>query len=215
MGSELERIRDAVIAGKRGEAAAFVREALNAGLPPGRIMTESLIAAMEVVGRKYSSGEFFLPEMVIAARAMEEVLPLMLPYLDRGSYKTKAKVILGTVYGDIHDIGKNIVKMMMEGAGYEVIDLGVDVAVKAFVDGIRKASPKFVLMSCLITLAMESMRKTAEAIETSGLRRKVFIGVGGAPTTKEFADMIGADFYADDAYGCVLNCNRLSHIFTS
>lgn len=209
MGSELERIKDAVIAGKRDQATALVREALNAGLPPGEIMIESLIAAMDVVGQKYSTGEFFLPQMMIAARAMGEALPLLRPYLAQGNYDTKGKAIAGTVQGDFHDIGKNIVKMMLEGAGYEVIDLGVDVAPGAFVDAIRKESPKFVLMSSLITLTMESMKKTIEEIDSSGLRDKVRIGVGGAPVTQTFADEIGADFYAEDAHGCVLHCNRL------
>lgn len=215
MGGQLKRIKDAVIAGKRDQAAAFVQEALNAGLPPGRIMTESLIAAMDVVGHKYAAGEFFFPEMMIAARAMEEVLPLLRPCLAQGNYETKGKAVAGTVQGDIHDIGKNIVKMMMEGAGYQVIDLGVDVTPEAFVEAIRNESPKFVLMSSLITLTMESMKKTIEAIKASRLRDKVFIGVGGAPVTQNFADRIGADFYADDAHGCVLNCNRLNHVFTS
>jgi 5-methyltetrahydrofolate--homocysteine methyltransferase len=211
MNSQLKRIRDAVIAGKRNQAAALTQEALHAGLPPGRIMTESLIAAMDVVGHKYAAGEFFLPEMMVAAHAMEEVLPLLRPHLVQSNYEMKGKVVVGTVHGDIHDIGKNIVKMMMEGAGYEVIDLGVDVAAAAFVEAVRKESPKFVLMSSLITLTMESMKKTIEAIKTAGLRDKVLIGVGGAPVTQKFADQIGADFYADDAHGCVLNCNRLNH----
>jgi 5-methyltetrahydrofolate--homocysteine methyltransferase len=208
MDGELERIRNAVIAGKRDLAVAFVQEALNAGLPPGRIMAESLIAAMDVVGQKYATGEFFVPEMMVSAYAMENALLLLRPYLAKSNYETKAKAIVGTVHGDIHDIGKNIVKMMMEGAGYEIIDLGVDVTAEFFVNAIRKESPKFVLMSSLITLTMESMKKTVEAINTSGLRNRVFIGVGGAPVTQKFADLIGADFYAEDAHGCVLNCNR-------
>jgi 5-methyltetrahydrofolate--homocysteine methyltransferase len=210
MGSELERIKDAVVAGKRDQVVAIVQEALNGGLSATRIMTESLIPAMNVVGEKYSTGEFFLPQMMIAARAMDEALPILRPHLAQGNYKKKAKAVVGTVQGDFHDIGKNIVKMMMEGAGYEVIDLGVDVTADAFIKTIRNESPKFVLLSALITLTMDSMKKIVEAIDHAGLRGKVLIGVGGAPVTQKFANEIGADFYADDAHGCVSNCNRLT-----
>ncbi len=209
MDLELERIQDAIITGKRDQAVALVQAALNAGLPPDRIMAESLIAAMDVVGQKYATGEFFVPEMMVAAHAMENALLVLRPYLAKSNFETKAKVITGTVNGDIHDIGKNIVKMMMEGAGYEVLDLGVDVTAGSFVDAIRNESPRFLLMSALITITMESMKKTVEAINASGLRSKVLIGVGGAPVSQKFADEIGADFYAEDAHGCVLTCNRL------
>lgn len=209
MGSELDRIKDAVVAGKREQVAAIVQEALTGGLPAGRIMTESLIPAMNVVGQKYSTGEFFLPQMMIAARAMGEALPLLRPYLAQGAFEKKAKAVLGTVAGDFHDIGKNIVKMMMEGAGYEVVDLGVDVTAETFIEAIRKESPRFVLLSALITLTMDSMKKIVAAIGGSGLRSQILIGIGGAPVTQKFADEIGADFYAQDAHGCVSNCNRL------
>lgn len=205
---EFEPIRDAVAFGNRDETAELVRKALDEGLPPASIMSD-LIAGMDVVGQKYSTGEFFLPEMMAAAFAMEKALTLLRPHLARANYRPRAKAVAGTVHGDIHDIGKNIVKMMMEGAGYEVIDLGVDVAPEAFVEAVRKVCPKFVLMSCLITLTMENMKKTVEAIRASDFGEGVVIGVGGAPVTREFADRIGADFYAGDAQGCVTNCNRL------
>lgn len=206
--SEFEPIRDAVASGKRDETADLVRKALDEGLPPASIMTD-LIAGMDVVGQKYSTGEFFLPEMMAAAFAMEKALTFLRPHLARVNYRPRAKAVMGTVHGDIHDIGKNIVKMMMEGAGYEVIDLGVYVPAEAFVEAVRKESPKFVLMSCLITMTMENMKKTVTAIRASDFGESVVIGVGGAPVTREFADRIGADFYAGDAQGCVTNCNRL------
>lgn len=211
MAEAIESIRNWVIRGKRKEAVEETQRALAAGVDAGTIMKEGLIAAMSVVGQKYSSGEFFLPQMMIAARAMTEVLPVLTPHLVGEAAEKRGKAVIGTVAGDFHDIGKNIVKMMMEGAGYEVVDLGVDVPADKFVDAVRKESPDFVLMSALITLTMESMRKTIEALNQAGVRSDVRIGVGGAPLTSKFAQEIGADFYSPDAYECVEACNRLAH----
>jgi 5-methyltetrahydrofolate--homocysteine methyltransferase len=184
-----------------------VKTAIASGLSAQEIMTKGLIPAMSAVGEKYSSGEFFLPQMMIAARAMQEAVVALKPLLVAGSYQTKAKVVLGTVAGDFHDIGKNIVKIMLEGAGYEVVDLGVDAGPEKFVEAVKSNAPGFVLMSALITLTMESMRKTVQALEAAGVRGAITIGVGGAPLTQKFADEIGADFYSEDAYQCVKVCN--------
>ncbi len=211
MADDIESIRNWVIAGKRKEAVEAAQKALAAGTDAGAIMKDGLIAAMSVVGQKFSSGEYFLPQMMIAARAMTEVVPLLKPHLVGEAAQKKGKAVIGTVAGDFHDIGKNIVKMMMEGAGYEVVDLGVDVGPDKFVDTVRKESPDFLLMSALITLTMESQRRTIEALKTAGLRGGVKVGVGGAPLTQKFADEIGADFYGADAYECVQACNRLVH----
>ena len=211
MAEAIESIKNWVIRGKRKEAVEETRRALAAGVDAAAIMKDGLIAAMSVVGQKYSSGEFFLPQMMIAARAMTEVLPVLTPHLVGEAAQKRGKAVIGTVAGDFHDIGKNIVKMMMEGAGYEVVDLGVDVPADKFVDAVRKESPDFVLMSALITLTMESMRKTIEALNEAGVRSDVRIGVGGAPLTSKFAHEIGADFYSPDAYECVEACNRLAH----
>lgn len=211
MSEAVESIKNWVIRGKRKEALEETRRALAAGVDAGAIMKDGLIAAMSVVGQKYSSGEFFLPQMMIAARAMTEVLPLLTPHLVGQAAEKKGKAVIGTVAGDFHDIGKNIVKMMLEGAGYEVVDLGVDVPADRFVEAVRKESPNFVLMSSLITLTMESMRKTMEALNAAGVRGAVRVGVGGAPLTVKFAQEIGADFYSPDAYECVEACNRLVH----
>lgn len=211
MSEAIATIRNWVISGKRKEAVEAARAALEAGADAGEIMKDGLIDAMAVVGQKYSSGEFFLPQMMIAARAMIEVVPLLKPHLVGKAAEPKGKAVVGTVQGDFHDIGKNIVCMMLEGAGYEVVDLGVDVPPEKFVDAVREQSPRFVLMSALITLTMEGMRRTIAAIDEAGLRGSVRVGVGGAPLTHDFAKEIGADFYSEDAYECVLACDRLVH----
>ena len=211
MSDAIESIKSWVIRGKKNEAVEEVRRALAAGEDPGAIMKDGLIAAMSEVGQKYSSGEFFLPQMMIAARAMTEAIVVLKPHLAGAAAEKKGKAVVGTVAGDFHDIGKNIVKMMMEGAGYEVVDLGVDVAPEKFVAAVQGESPRFVLMSALITLTMESMRRTIAALQDAGVRSNVLIGVGGAPLTQKFADEIGADFYGEDAYACVQTCNRLLH----
>jgi len=209
MDDRLETIKDLVINGKRGEALAHIDAALAAGHGAKRIMTDALIPAMSIVGEKYSSGEFFLPQMMIAAKAMSEAMAHIGPRLIQSGYERKGKAVLGTVAGDFHDIGKNILKLMLEGNGYEVVDLGVDVSPEAFVEAARREAPQFVLMSALITLTMESMRRTIEALEAAGVRAAVKVGVGGAPVTDKFAEEIRADFYSADAYGCVERCNQL------
>lgn len=211
MSEAIEAIRDWVIRGKRKEAIEETQRALAAGVDAAAIMKDGLIAAMATVGQKYSSGEFFLPQMMIAARAMTEVIPVLTPHLVGEGAQKKGKAVIGTVAGDFHDIGKNIVKMMMKGAGYEVVDLGVDVPAEKFVEAVRSESPDFVLLSALITLTMESMRKTIDALNAAGVRSTIRVGVGGAPLTQKFATEIGADFYCEDAYKCVETCNTLLH----
>jgi 5-methyltetrahydrofolate--homocysteine methyltransferase len=210
MTETIESIREAVIKGQREAAAAGVKEALEQGSAARAIMEQALFPAMEIVGEKYSKAEIFLPEMMVAARAMSHAVECLRPAFPQGGYEKKAKAVLGTVAGDLHDIGKNIVKIMLEGSGYEVVDLGTDVAPETFVEAVRQDSPRYVLMSTLITLTMESMNKTVQAIEAAGLRKGVVIGVGGAPVTPKYAQEIGADFYADDAHECVTLCNQLA-----
>jgi len=209
MSEQLDTIMDWVIRGKRAEVVEEVHRALASGIEPATILREALIPAMSTVGQKYSSGEFFLPHMMIAARAMGEAVTVLKPLLTGAAAEKKAKVVVGTVAGDFHDIGKNIVKMMLEGAGYEVVDLGVDVSADAFVSAVQREAPRFVLMSALITLTMESMRRTVEALRLAGVRDAVAVGVGGAPVTQKFADELGVEIYALDAYGCVEACNRV------
>lgn len=209
MADLLTTIREHCVKGKRVEVLTEVKRALAEGIDARRVMLEALVPAMSVVGEKYSSGEFFLPQMMLGARAMSEALQFLKPYLVQASYEKKGTVVIGTVQGDFHDIGKNIVKMMLEGGGYEVIDLGVDVSPESFVAAVHSAKPQFLLLSALITLTMESMRKTILAIDAAGVRQQVRIGIGGAPVTQRFADEIGADFYRSDAHGCVEKCNQL------
>lgn len=209
MSEVLQLIKDKCIHGKRTELTAALNAALAQGIPAKDIMLTALIPAMAAVGEKYASGEFFLAQMMIAARAMTEAMNLLKPHLADSSYEKRGKVALGTVSGDFHDIGKNIVKIMLEGGGYEVIDLGVNVPADKFVEAVQKEGAQAILMSALITLTMESMRKTIQALEESGLRKSVVVGVGGAPVTQKFAASIGADFYSPDAYGAVENCNAL------
>lgn len=211
MADLLGTIKDLCVRGKRVELLEAVGRALAEGVEAKTIMTDALIPAMSVVGEKYSNGEYFLPHMMLGARAMSEAMAALKSELARGSYERKAKAVVGTVAGDFHDIGKNIVKMMLEGGGYEVVDLGVDVSPEAFVAAVEKESPRFVLMSALITLTMDSMRRTIETMKGTGVRDRVLIGVGGAPVTQKFADEVGADFYSQDAYGCVEKCNQLLH----
>ena len=211
MSDIIASLKDLVVRGKKNEAVEEVARALAAGCDPAAIMKDGLISAMSVVGQKYSSGEYFLPQMMIAARAMTTALEVLKPHLVGSSAaQKKEKAVIGTVAGDFHDIGKNIVKLMLDGVGYEVVDLGVDVSAETFVEAVRRESPRFVLMSALITLTMESMRHTLAALTEAGVRDSIKVGIGGAPVTQKFANEIGADFYNEDAYGCVEACNRLA-----
>jgi len=203
-----EEMKKAAINGERDLVKKYIQEGLDQNYTALEII-ESLVPAMDVVGNKFASGEFYLPQMMIAARAMSEGIEMLKPLLLPGQTITKAKAIFGTVKGDYHDIGKNIVKIILESGGYEVIDLGVDVAPERFVEASKKEKPRFVLMSALLTLTMPMMDKTIKALGEAGIRDAVKIGVGGAPVTQKFADHIGADFYADDAPGALKKCNGL------
>ncbi|OGP75589.1 MAG: methyltransferase [Deltaproteobacteria bacterium RBG_16_49_23] len=204
-----EELQQAIIKGKRDAVEPLVRKLLFDGLNPEAIMNDVMIPAMDVVGDQYSRNEIFLPEMMIAARAMNIGLDILRPMLTAQGALGKGKVVIGSVKGDIHDVGKNIVSMVLQGAGYEVIDLGIDVAPEKFIEAIHQHQPKFVLMSALITLTMSMMDETIWTFKKAGVREKVKIGVGGAPLTQKFADQIGADFYGKDARAAVIKCNTL------
>jgi len=201
-------LQEAIIKGKRDAVEPLIRQALSEGLNPEEIMNHILIPAMDVVGEQFSRNEIFLPEMMIAARAMNIGLDILRPMLIAEGVSSRGKVIIGTVKGDIHDVGKNIVSMVLQGAGYEVMDLGIDVPTEKFVEAINQYQPKFVLMSALITLTMSMMEDTIKALKKAGIRDKVKVGVGGAPLTQSFADRIGADFYGKDARAAVIKCNE-------
>lgn len=195
----LEQIFKDVLEGNASRVSAGVREALAAGHDPSDILNQGLIAAMEKVGCQFEAGQFYVPEMLISARAMKQGLEVLKPALIEADVKPVGKVILGTVTGDLHDIGKNLVGMMLEGAGFEVIDLGVEVTPEQFVMAVRKHQAGFVGLSALLTTTMPGMDDTIAALKEAGLRGSVKVMVGGAPVTQAFADQIGADLYAPDA----------------
>jgi 5-methyltetrahydrofolate--homocysteine methyltransferase len=194
----IETIYKAVLDGDMATTEAKVTTALEAGVSPADILQEGLIAAMGEVGRLFEEGEYFVPEMLIAARAMKAGLTILQPLLVDSGVEPAGKVAVGTVKGDLHDIGKNLVAMMLEGAGFEIVDLGTDVAPEQFVEA-AKGGVDIVGLSALLTTTMPSMESTIKAIETAGLRDQVKVIIGGAPVTAEYSDQIGADGFAPDA----------------
>jgi 5-methyltetrahydrofolate--homocysteine methyltransferase len=195
----LREVFDSVLDGNREGVETAVRKGIQAGLAPATILNEGLIAPMTEVGVRFERQEFYVPEMLVAARAMQSGLAVLKPLLLEGGVKAAAKVVLGTVKGDLHDIGKSLVGMMLEGAGFEVIDLGTDVGPERFADAVRMHMPQLVGMSALLTTTMQNMKSTLEALEDLGVRSQVKVMVGGAPLTVAFAKEIGADGYAPDA----------------
>lgn len=193
------QIRTNVIEGDAPATLELVKQALTNGIPAEQILNEALIAAMAHVGKLFEEGEYYVPEMLIAARAMKGGLELLRPALAAAKVQAIGKIVIGTVQGDLHDIGKNLVAMMMEGAGFEVIDLGVDVTPEKFVEAINAHQPQLVGCSALLTTTMPKMKATINAIERAGIRSRVKVLVGGAPVTARYASEIGADAYAPDA----------------
>jgi len=195
----LQSVHDEVIGGNRSAVEGGVRAAIEAGLPVMSILNEGLIAAMKEVGIRFERQEFYVPEMLVAARAMRAGLTVLKPRLVQAGVPATGKVVLGTVKGDLHDIGKSLVGMMLEGAGFEVIDLGTDVSPDKFGDAVRAHKPQLVGLSALLTTTMQNMESTLEALEDLGVRSHVKVMVGGAAVTDAFAKEIGADGYAPDA----------------
>jgi 5-methyltetrahydrofolate--homocysteine methyltransferase len=195
----IEAIYDAVLDGNEAAAKAEVQAALDARVSAADILHQGCIAAMIEVGRMFEEGEKYVPEMLISARAMKAGLAILQPHLVDAGVEPVGKVVLGTVKGDLHDIGKNLVGMMLEGVGFEVIDLGVDVAPEAFVEAVRAHRPDFVGLSALLTTTMPGMQAAVDALQEAGLRDGVAVMVGGAPVTQSFAEEIGADLFAPDA----------------
>lgn len=195
----LDTIYQSVIEGDAPEVVEGVQQALQAGHNPAEILDQAMISAMAEIGRRFEAGECWVPDMIISARAMKEGLAVLKPHLLEADIEPVGWVVLGTVKGDIHDVGKNLVGMMFEGAGCEVIDLGVDVPPGRFVQAIQEHRPQVMGMSALLTTTMPAMRVTVEALKEAGLREQVKVMVGGAPVTQEYAAEIGADLYAPDA----------------
>jgi 5-methyltetrahydrofolate--homocysteine methyltransferase len=203
MADILRKIGSNLYDGKDEEVAALVQEALDQGMDPGEILASGLIAGMDEVGKDFKAGDLFVPEVLIAARAMHAGMNILRPLLAESDVPSAGKYVIGTVQGDLHDIGKNLVKMMLEGAGFQTIDLGTDVKPDDFVAAVQEHQPQLLGMSALLTTTMPGMKATIEALEEAGVRDAVKIMVGGAPVTAAFAEQIGADAYAPDAGSAV------------
>ena len=200
---DLNKVSEALQRGDAEKVRELVKQALEEKLTPEEILNKGLIAGMDIIGAKFKKNEVYVPEVLIAARAMHSGMDILRPKLVETGVKNIGKIAIGTVKGDLHDIGKNLVKMMLEGAGFEVIDLGTDVSAEKFVEAVKEHEPNMIAMSALLTTTMVNMAEVIKAIETAGLRDKVKIMIGGAPITQNYAEQIGADGYSPDAASAV------------
>lgn len=199
MGDPLQMLFESVVAGKKEAAEANVSEALAKMIPPDRILNEGLIAGMKEVGRLFEAEDFFVPEMLLSAKVMQAGLNILRPSLVKAGTKAVGRVVIGSVQGDLHDIGKNLVAMMLEGAGFEILDLGTNVPPAKFAEAAREHRPQVLAMSALLTTTVPGMRATLDALKDMALRDRMKVIVGGAPVTEGLAREIGADGYAPDA----------------
>ncbi len=207
--SKLEEVRELVIAGKAKQIAAATQGALDEG-HDANVILNTMIDAMGVVGERFRTGEIFVPEMLVAARAMKKSVDVLKPHLASGTTGAAGKVIIGTVAGDLHDIGKNLVALMMESTGFEVIDLGIDVPIQTFIDTYNEnPDTKIIACSALLTTTMPSLQDTVAALNAQPFRSKIKVMVGGAPITQDFADKIGADAYTPDAASAAQRAKEL------
>jgi 5-methyltetrahydrofolate--homocysteine methyltransferase len=200
---KLEKIVECVLGAEMDKVESLVKEGLAEGTDPSVLLKEGLIKGMDVIGEQFENGDLFLPEMLAAAMTMKAGVEILKPHLAGGDSKAAGIVVIGTVQGDIHDIGKNLVAMMLEGAGFEVADVGIDVPPEDFVKAVEEKKPQVVGLSALLTNTMPAVKMTIDALQEAGLRDQVKIMIGGAPVTQEFADEVGADGYASDAAGAV------------
>ncbi|MDD2486449.1 MAG: corrinoid protein [bacterium] len=207
--SVINEISEALLVGNAAKVKELVEKALGEGISPKDIIQQGLIPGMNVVGTKFKNNEYYVPEVLIAARAMHAGLDIVKPLLADSGIEPTGRVAIGTVKGDLHDIGKNLVAMMLEGAGFEVNDLGIDVTADKFVEAAKDGSAEVIAMSALLTTTMPSMADTIKALEAAGLRDKVKVMIGGAPVTQNYADEIGADGYSSDAASAVDKAKEL------
>ena len=207
-----EKFYQALSSGKMDEVKALTQKALDAGDAPEKVLKEGLIKAMDRIGVQFKNNEIYIPEVLIAARAMHAGLGVLKPILAKANVAAAGKVVIGTVKGDLHDIGKNLVAMMLEGAGFEVIDIGIDVPPEKFIQAAKEHKADVIGMSALLTTTMMQMKSTVEALQAAGLKGKVKTMVGGAPVTDEFARQIGADGYSADAASAVTKLKQLLKI---
>lgn len=209
MQEELKALAEAILEGRRNDAVELTQKLVDAGVTPKQILDEGLIAGMSVAGEKFKNGEYFVPEILVAARAMKASMEILRPLLVATDVQPIGTMVIGTVRGDLHDIGKNLVAMMMEGAGFKVVDLGVDVTAEKFIEAAKEHNAQIVGMSALLTTTMTYIPEVIKAFDAEGLRPKVKLIVGGAPVTQEWANQIGADAYAPDAATAVDKCKEL------
>jgi corrinoid protein of di/trimethylamine methyltransferase len=201
--AQTNELYDAILNGNAKKAHAATEAALAAGAAPMQLIADSMVPAMDEVGRLFEAEEYFVPELLLAGRAMKSSMELLRPLMTAAGQKLQTRVVIGTVKGDLHDIGKNIVASMLEGSGFEVIDLGTDVSPESFVSAITERKPQVVCMSALLTVTMPAMKTTIDALKTAGLRTLVKVLIGGAPVTSQYAKEIGADGYSENASGAV------------
>jgi 5-methyltetrahydrofolate--homocysteine methyltransferase len=204
-----EELMTVIQEGNFVETQNQVKALLAQGKSPGEIIQKGIIEALDIVGKKFSEGECYIPEMLVSAKASQKGLEIVKPLLVKAGFQPKGKIVVGTVKGDLHDIGKNIVAMMLEGAGFQVIDLGYDVPPEKFVEALKTEKAAILALSCLITTTMISMKNTMDALKEAGLLGKVNVMIGGPPTTEDFARKIGADFRGKDAYDAVEQARKL------
>jgi 5-methyltetrahydrofolate--homocysteine methyltransferase len=204
---DLEKLYDAIVEGNAKAAASLTQAAVVAGVDPQVILSEYMIPAMDEVGTRFEENEYFVPELLIAARAMKAGVDILRPLLAAGGAEPVGRVAIGTVRGDLHDIGKNLVATMLEGGGFEIIDVGVDVSPEKFVDVIKQQRVDIIALSALLTTTLPAMKLTIDRLKEAGLRDKVKVIIGGAPVTQDYADEIGADGYSDNA-GAAVNLAR-------
>lgn len=205
----IEELYEAVLAGDKNTAEAATRRALEASADPQSLIDEAMIPAMEEVGRRFEDEEYFVPELLLSARAMKSALLLVSPQLSQTGASRKGCIVIGTVKGDLHDIGKNLVSSLLEGAGFDVVDLGTDVSPEQFVAAVEEKNANLVGLSALLTATMPTMKSTIEALEAAGVRDRVKILVGGAPLSADYAAEIAADAYADNATAAVRAAQKL------
>ncbi|MGA3267728.1 MAG: corrinoid protein [Verrucomicrobiota bacterium] len=198
---DLKPLHDAILNGDAKTARTTTEQAIAAGVDPVKLVQEYMVPAMGEVGRRFECNEYFVPELLLAARAMKASLELIRPLLVAGGVASAGRVVIGTVKGDLHDIGKNLVSAMLEGGGFEVLDLGTNVTPEQFVAAVREKKAQIVALSALLTTTMPSMKATVDALKQAGVRDQVKVLVGGAPVTRKYADEIGADGYGESAAG--------------
>lgn len=207
--ADLNQIYDAIIVGKLETALQVTREAIDEAISPQVIINQYMSPAMNEIGNRFESGKAFVPNLLMSARAMKGVLELLKPHMAGNSAGTFGKVVIGTVKGDLHDIGKNLVASMLEGCGFEVINLGVDISSEKFVNAVKENKPQIVCLSALLTTTMNYMKDIIDRLEQEGLRRDVKVMIGGAPISNSFAHQIGADGYSDNANAAVVLAKSL------